>query len=94
MAMRWALTSQGGVLFEDVDDFLCCYCSATGHTHLFDAFPAEILKLLDAGPRSSEELGRAIAAQAGDDDAADWLANVDSVLAELRGLSLVEQEPA
>lgn len=93
MVERWAITSAGELLFEEVDDFLCCYSCLTGKTYLFDAFPAEILKLLASQPHSSAELGGELARIIGEGEAQDWRAQVESVLQELRGLSLVESEP-
>lgn len=89
MARRWTIRSTDDILLEEVDDFLCCYCRATGRTHLLDAFPREILQLLSDSPRSEEQLGRSIAEQVGE-EAGPWVERVGDVLDELRTLRLVE----
>lgn len=93
MARRWTIHSPNDLLLEEVDDFLCCYCLATGRTHILDAFPAELVRLLAQAPRTAVELAGAIAAQVGEEDASQWLASVDPVLHELQGLQLVTQAP-
>ena len=92
MARRWTIKSRDKLLLEEVDDFLCCYCVATGRTHILDAFPAELLRQLSEEALTSQELADAVALQVGDDDASEWLASVDPILSELEGLHLVEQE--
>ncbi len=94
MTRRWAITSPDQLLLEEVDDILCCYCVASGRTHILDAFPAEILRLLARDPMTELELAGAIAAQVGDDDAREWLDSVPPVLAELQDLQLVRGAPA
>lgn len=93
MARRWTIHSPNDLLLEEVDDFLCCYCLTTGRTHILDAFPAELVRLLAQAPRSAVELADAIAAQVGEEDASEWLASVDPVLRELQGLQLVTPAP-
>jgi len=91
MARRWAIKSPDNLLLEEIDDFLCCYGVRTGRTHILDAFPAEVLRLLARASMTDEELAAAIAAQVGDDDSSEWLDSLVPVLRELAGLDLVEQ---
>lgn len=92
MVRRWTITSPDDLLLEEVDDFLCCYCVVTGRTHILDAFPAELLRLLSVGRLTAHELADAVAHQVGEDDASEWLASVDPILVELESLQLVTQE--
>lgn len=92
MARKWTIYSPEELLLEDVDDFLCCYSLITGRTHILDAFPAEVLRLLAQAPRTEQELADAIAGQVGDEDPSEWLDSVVPVLHELRGLQLVAPE--
>ena len=57
MVEKWAFKSSSEVLLEDIDDFLACYSLVTGRTHILDAFPGEIVRLLSHVPRTGLEVG-------------------------------------
>ena len=79
------------LLLEEVDDFLCCYCVVTGRTHILDAFPAELVRLLSDRAHTAQELAEAIASQVGEHDTADWLSRIEPLLVDLEGLGLLRQ---
>ncbi len=92
MARKWTINSPTDLLLEDIDEFLCCYCLTTGRTHILDAFPAELVRLLARAPRTEQEMADAIAGQVGEEDSSEWLDSVVPVLHELQGLQLVVRE--
>ena len=85
----WALKPPSLVLLEEIDDFLACYSMLTGDTHIFDAFPAEIVKMLASAPASAEKIRLHLAQQMGE-ETGDWVAAIDDTLRQLEHLQLVE----
>ena len=77
------------VLLEDLDDYLACYVSATGETHILDAFPAEIVRLVASAARSREQIIEHLAAFLGESPG-EWILKIDGILTELRQLQLVD----
>jgi hypothetical protein len=90
MAETWALKSSSDVLLEEIDEFLACYSVETGRTHILDAFPGEIVKLLSCTPQTSSEIGAAFAIGIGEGTASEWVPKIHAVLLELLDLQLVQ----
>jgi PqqD family protein of HPr-rel-A system len=89
MGNHWALRKPPQVLIEEIEGFLACYVMSTGQTHILDAFPAEIMRVLFSEPKSTAQIREHLAVQM--DDAGDsWVAKVEEVLAELQTLRMVE----
>lgn len=66
------------------------YNNLSGDTHLTDAAAIEVLELLRRSPAAAQVLVSALQL----DDTPDNLAQLDSLLAELRGQALIESFPA
>ena len=66
------------------------YNNLSGDTHLTDAAAIEVLELLRQSPAAAQVLVSALQL----DDTPDNLAQLDSLLAELRGQALFESSPA
>lgn len=94
MVENWAFKTSSDVLLEDIDEFLACYSLVTGRTHILDAFPCEIIRLLSHLPQTSLEVAEGFVSRVGEGTAAEWAPKIDPVLRELRDLRLVEACPA
>ena len=94
MVEKWAFKSSSEVLLENIDECLACYSLVTGRTHILDAFPGEIVRLLSHVPKTSLEVGEDFVLRVGEGTAAEWAPKIDTVLLELRDLQLVEASPA
>lgn len=66
------------------------YNNLSGDTHLTDAAAIEVLELLRHSPAAAQSLVSALQL----DDTPDSLAQLDGLLAELRGQALIESIPA
>ena len=74
-------------------DEAIAYNSLTGDTHLLEPLSTELLRRLDSGPKTSDELAAALAADfdfAPEDDVPTLTANA---LAKLRELGMVDAVP-
>ena len=87
----WVLKPPSLVLLEEIDDFLACYSKLTGDTHIFDAFPAEIVKMLVSAPASSDQIRTHLAQHMGE-KTGDWVDAIDDILRQLEHLQLVEMQ--
>jgi hypothetical protein len=85
----WVLKSPSQVLMEEVEGLLACYAVLTGQTHIFDAFPAEILRSLSSGPKSTAQIREFIVVQVGD-EGGSWTTKIEDVLAKLQYLQIVD----
>ena len=85
----WVLKPASQVLLEEIDGFLACYSKLTGDTHIFDAFPAEIVKMLASAPASGEQIRIHMAEKMGE-KSGDWVDAIDDSLRQLKQLELVE----
>jgi PqqD family protein of HPr-rel-A system len=75
------------------DDVSVHYDAQTGDTHLIDPFATELLRRLEAGPKTSDELAAALAADfdfAAEDDIPALTA---TALAKLRELGMIDVVP-
>ena len=82
--------SSSEVLLEDIDECLACYSLVTGRTHILDAFPGEVVKLLSHQPKTSFDISEDFTLRVGEGSPAEWAPKIEAVLAELRDLQLVE----
>jgi PqqD family protein of HPr-rel-A system len=89
MVRVWAINSSSKILLEEIDGFLACYVVVTGETHILDAFPAEILRLLASAPQSRVQISEHLATQLGE-NSGSWVAKIDDTLTELQRLQLVD----
>ena len=89
MVNVWVLKPPSQVLQEEIDGFLACYSMCTGNTHIFDAFPAAIIRQLASAPKSSDQISIHLAEQMGE-KAGDWVDRIDDILRQLEHLQLVE----
>lgn len=87
-----AFNTSPHVLIEDIDGLLACYSRLTGQTHILDAFPAEILRLVKHEPKTPLQIREYLAGLIGEGDAGE-LGNVEAVLQELGALQLLESSP-
>ena len=85
----WVLKPPSLVLLEEIDDFLACYSKLTGDTHIFDAFPAEIVKMLASAPASGEQIRIHMAQKMGE-KSGDRVDTINDTLRQLEYLQLVE----
>jgi len=65
----------------------------TGDTHLLDPFSSELLRRLEAGPKSSDELAAALAADFDFAPEDDIPALTAGALAKLRELGMIDVVP-
>lgn len=81
------------ILSESFDQFTLCYVKSTGETHILDAFPSEILDILEAAPADSAGIASALCSRAGG-ALEDWLEPTQRTLEELQQISLVHNNSA
>ena len=93
MVEKWAIKSSSEVLLEDIDEFLACYSLVTGRTHILDAFPGEVVKLLSQEPKTSLDISEEFTLRVGEGNVAEWAPKIEAVLVELRELQLIEACP-
>lgn len=90
MTQHWQRQSEPAILFEDFDLFSAVYCARSGETHVFDAFPTEILRQLPAGEAVSEtSVVAALAALMGEPEAL-CRDRVTETLLALNAMGIVE----
>jgi PqqD family protein of HPr-rel-A system len=92
MSLRWSLQSTRSVLFEELEQSIACYDRERAETHLLDAFPSEIVRVLQAASQTTEELSQHFATEY-DDQPDEWRDQIEQVLAQLQQLHLVVSEP-
>lgn len=90
MVEKWAIKSSSEVLLEDIDEFLACYSMVTGRTHILDAFPGEVVKLLSDIPKTSLQISEGFTLRVGEGSAIEWAPKIEAVLVELCNLQLIE----
>ena len=71
----------------ELGSYLACYSELSGTTHILDAFPAEIMRLISRGPVTREDIDAHIADAVGD---GTLCAAVDDVLRQLEHHGLVD----
>lgn len=93
MPDRWQCFDEDEILIEYFEDSAALYCIASGETHIVDAFPAEILKLMIPGSSVDlAALSTAFAASVG--DAAElWSDDVEAVLRRLEQMGIIAAVP-
>lgn len=89
MVNVWVLNPASQVLLEDIDGFLACYVVVTGETHILNAFPAEIVKLLASAPQSRLQIIEHLAILLGE-QSDSWVGKIDDILMGLQRLQLVD----
>ncbi len=89
----WRLPNPPQLLVEPMDDHVVCFVQATGATHLFDAFPAEVLAELQAGPSSTEALAAHLADRLSL-PTAELTPQLAALLSNLQGLGVLEETVA
>ncbi len=86
----WQLISPQSLLMEEFGDNTLCYNKHSAETHLLNAFPAELLKLIITKPGTTEELAKKLAESLGTDYDEKWLQSVARVLKDLQQIHLIE----
>jgi PqqD family protein of HPr-rel-A system len=71
----------------DMDPYLACFSESSGATHLLDAFPAEVLRLISLGHDDREQLARHLHESLGEPAPSGAM---EDVLASLERLGLIE----
>lgn len=93
MPCPWQRYAESVVLVEYFEDSAAAFCISSGETHIVDAFPAELLKLMPPGaPIDAAALTAAFAATMGD-PAEAWSAEVEAVLCRLEQMGIVAAGP-
>lgn len=87
--MRWRGLPGEGLAWREFDDEAVVRNARTGSTHLLEALPAEILRILSAADRPLT--AAEVADRLGDNDGA-WAHAIEEVLNDFQRLGLAERE--
>lgn len=91
---RWALPPDLALEWRSWGEAHFCFDDRSGQTHFFNGTAVEILRLLEAGARSADDLVGELRATAGDEGPPEALAEaVTSVLVVLDRLGIIEPQP-
>ena len=93
MVNVWSIRPPAQLLVEDIDDFLVCYSSLTGETHILDAFPAAVMACLSLSSGPIDQIRDKLAEQMAE-EGDQLLLSLEDVLLRLQHLQLVDKRPA
>ena len=90
MEHGWLVADPSDLRWQAWEGTYSIYNRASGETHLLNELPAEILRRLSAGPTDSPSLALAIAEDLGLENTREWQSKIDTILASLFELGLIE----
>ncbi len=86
----WQLIDPSSLLLEEFDENTLCYNRQAAETHMLNAFPAELLKLIIAKPGATEDLALRLATLLDINCDDTWQETVQRVLNDLQHIHLIE----
>ena len=92
MISRWVASEN--LLLEPLSDGYVCFNSHSGETHVFNAFPGQILAMLMQRECSLFELSEIMAQMCGEPGSHEWQSKVERVLADLEHVELISLHSA
>ena len=92
MSGRWIASEN--LLLETLSDGYVCFNSHSGETHVFNAFPGQILAILMQRECSLFQLSEIIAQMCGEPGSQEWQAKVERVLADLEHVEVIRLHSA
>jgi len=90
----WSLCTEACLDWKQWDDDVVIFHENSGNTHCLNLFAATVLKLLVAGPATTEQLARAVSTRLSIPYDPQVCSSVNAMLAELKSLGITQAAAA
>lgn len=91
MEARWHVPDPSTLLWEHWDTEYSLFDRETGETHLINALPAEILRILSQKTISGKALAEEMAVDCDVECTLDWQRKIEGIIRNLYAIGLIEQ---
>ena len=88
---QWHVPEPSALIWESWGSEYSLFNRISGETHLINELPAEILRRLTAHPLRTLDLAGSLAADCETESRAQWQETIETILANLNELGLIEK---